>query len=194
MIEIWIREIVAVLEGLGIPTDEAGAFLLGMYESDSGIYHARTDCLQRFFGYNSLYDWAFEIGTCMDTRQFPFEHDGNSYIIWAWKGDYINLGAGAEMGIYYGTGPHYFASLSLSMPMSMNLSYKGQSIITHSQNTWWITGFNSNYTNVHAHQLTASFTIDFSNNPAMFNSFYSAYAGATGWVFNSATHSASYSF
>ena len=27
-------------------------------------------------------------------------NETKEYIIWAWKGDYLNLGAGAEIGIY----------------------------------------------------------------------------------------------
>lgn len=32
------------------------------------------------------------------------------YVIWAWKGDYLNLGAGCEVGFYntYGSTKHYF--------------------------------------------------------------------------------------
>lgn len=41
--------------------------------------------------------------------------NGETYIIWAWKGDYINLGAGAETGIYKkGIGNHYFTATGLS--------------------------------------------------------------------------------
>jgi len=39
----------------------------------------------------------------MDVRYFDFSMDGKQYRFWAWKGDYLNLGAGAEMGIYFKT-------------------------------------------------------------------------------------------
>lgn len=36
----------------------------------------------------------------MNKAKFQFSDDeGNDYILWAWKGDYLNLGAGAKMGI-----------------------------------------------------------------------------------------------
>ena len=61
----------------------------------------------------------------MSAVSFPFTHNGMEYIIWAWKGDYINLGAGAELGIYFGGGPHWFTSKSLSLPMSVSLDFSG---------------------------------------------------------------------
>ena len=38
----------------------------------------------------------------MQRVKFDFVCNGTSYVLWAWKGDYINLGAGAELGIYTG--------------------------------------------------------------------------------------------
>ena len=165
----------------GVDTAGMGAACLDMYESDPGIYHAESDCWQQYFGYNSVYDIVFDAGTSMLVQSFPFEHNGNSYIVWVWKGDYINLGAGAEMGIYYGGGPHWRVDTGLSMEMSLSLSYSGKNIISHSQNTWWITGFNSNYLNVQASALTATYTIYFSNSD-MFNSFSSQWNGKSGWT------------
>jgi hypothetical protein len=160
-----------------------GAYYLDMYRSAPGVYHASTLCWQILGGYNMLYDVAFDIGTCMETKQFPFTHNGKSYVIWVWKGDYINLGAGAEVGIYVGDGPHYFANPFLSMPMAMSLSCNGSTIIDHRQYTWWMTGFNSNYTNVHAYQLRARFTIDFRYMGGMYDSFKAAYGGSQYWFF-----------
>ena len=130
----------------------------------------------------------------MSAVSFPFTHNGMEYIIWVWKGDYINLGAGAELGIYFGGGPHWFASKYLSMPMSVSLEHHGTNIISHSSDTWWITGFNSNYLNILPYCLTATFSLDFSGNPGMYNSFYGAYNGSPGWSFNHNTHTAAFIF
>lgn len=112
----------------------------------------------------------FDIGTSMKNKKFSFYSGGKSYIFWVWKGDYINLGAGAEMGIYYGGGEHWFVDKSLAMNMTMTLKYNGKTIISYSTKTWWITGFNPKYLNVSANNLTAIFTVTF-NSAGMFNAF-----------------------
>lgn len=203
--ELWegIKEVIrSILHGAnnvaveaGIDTAAMGAAMLDMYESDPGVYHASTDCWQQYFGYNSIYDFVFDAGTSMCASSFEFTSETGdiTYIIWVWKGDYINLGAGAEMGIYYGGGPHWLVDTSLSMNMTMSLSYNGAEIINHSQNTWWITGFNSNYLNVQASALAVTYTIYF-NDPRLYNQFSQTWNGKSGWVCNPANYSATLVF
>ncbi len=64
------------------------------------VYHTIVDCIQRKFGYCDLYDEAFNYGTNMMREKFEFTSQGQRYIFWTWKGHYLNLGAGAEMGFY----------------------------------------------------------------------------------------------
>ncbi|MDR3315386.1 MAG: hypothetical protein LBS98_02730 [Coriobacteriales bacterium] len=47
-----------------------------------------------------------------DSRKFTFSANGHEYVIWLWKGDYIGLGAGAEMGLYFDpiAGQHWQSS------------------------------------------------------------------------------------
>lgn len=160
----------------GIDTAVIGASVLDMQKDNSGVYHANFDCWQQYFGYSDLYDIAFDIGTDMQPAKFPFSCNGTQYMIWAWKGDYINLGAGAELGIYYGGGPLWLADTSLAMSMCMGLMYEGTNIISYypSGKQWWITGFNPAYQNKKASQLTAVFGINF-NTQAMYDAFYGAY-------------------
>ena len=179
--------------GMGIDTASMGASVLDMYESSDGVYHASTDCWQQYFGYNSVYDFLFDVGTSMSTDSFEFEYDNSAYVIWVWKGDYVNLGAGAELGIYYGGGPHWLVNTELAMPMSMQLSYNGKNIISHSQNTWWITGFNSNYLNVQASDLSAMFVVCFPNSD-MYHAFAGTWNGVSGWVCNPNNYSATLHF
>ena len=76
------------------------------------------------------------------------------------EGDYLNLGAGAEMGIYYCTDwlteipeeiDHYVADTNFTMPMEIYLynNYGGfyEKIFawTPNEEQWWITGFNPNH-------------------------------------------------
>ena len=68
--------------------------------------------------------------------------NGESYIIWAWKWDYINLGAGAETGIYKkGIGDHYFTATDLAQKMQLNLKDSSNNTIfnyTPTEKQWWI--------------------------------------------------------
>lgn len=96
------------------------------------------------------------------------------------RGDYINLGAGAELGIYTGGEPHWHVDKRLAMTMYIELRYNGATIISHSDYTWWITGFNPKYQNKSASSLTAIFTIRF-NDPGMYNAFRNS--GHMGWKF-----------
>ncbi len=56
------------------------------------------------------------------------------YIIWAWKEDYINLGAGAETGI--------MELLLTDRQGNIILDYKPE------EKQWWINGFNPQKQNV----------------------------------------------
>ncbi len=168
---------------MGFDTAAAGAFFLDMYEDENGIYHAYFDCWQQIGGYNNFYDFLFDVGCDMRYLRFPFSVLCKKYILWLWKGDYINLGAGAELGIYYGGEPHWFVDKSLTLPISMNLMYKGISIIQHHDTTWWITGFNPNHLNININDLTVRFTIDFSSNELWFYYFYKEYKNDSHCIF-----------
>jgi len=178
-------------KSLGVDTAAVGAYFLNMTKDSKGVYHANFNCWQQYFGYNDMYDFMFDVGTSMKSAKFPFSYDGQKYMLWAWKGDYINLGAGAELGIYYGGGSHWLVDKELAMSMSLTLKYKGKTIISYSSRTWWITGFNPKYLNVNQANLTATFVVTF-NNLDMFNAF--RYTNPRGWTFNSGNLTASYTF
>ena len=146
---------------IGIDTAAVGGYLLNMTKDSKGIYHASFNCWQQYFGYNDMYDFMFDIGTSMKGEKFAFTYNGQSYIFWLWKGDYINLGAGAEIGIYYGGEPHWRVDKTLAMSMKMTVRYKGQTIIDYCSYTWWLTGFNPKYQNVGAGSLRVTFSIYF---------------------------------
>ena len=181
-----------VARSFGIDTAACGAYFLGMKKDRNGIYHATFDCWQRYFGYNEGYDFMFDIGTSMKTRHFTFSYSGKQYRFWMWKGDYINLGAGAELGIYYyGALGHWLVDQSKAQGMSIKLIYKGNTIVSYGAGTWWITGFNPEYQNVKANELTALFQVTF-NNPTMYEAFRDS--KPAGWKFINRTLTAKYSF
>ena len=115
---------------------------------------------------------------------------------WAWKGDYINFGAGAELAIYYGGDPHWRVDRKLSMLMSVNLDYGGENIIQYTTIHWWVTGFNPAYQNVNAGDLTATYTVYFGSRGSKGAGMYDAFRESkpVGWTFNDANRSATYIF
>lgn len=75
---------------------EVGGPLLDMDADEEGIYHARFDCWQQCVGYTKFYDSVFDLFTDMRyNNEGMFKFNGQNYILWAWKGDYLNLGARA---------------------------------------------------------------------------------------------------
>lgn len=153
----------------------------------------------------------------MDKEKFPFGYDGNEYILWAWKGDYLNLGAGAEMGIYdrMGDTEHWLVKREPSMPMTLTLAQnEGNTIVDYDPNEkkwyhellgiepnkkhWWITGFNPHYQDRDADNLTATYTVDFSDDEDMFDSFsknWYGYENEDGrWEFDKDNHIATFIF
>ena len=155
-------------------------YLAGFIRDDDGVYHTRQDATQRLFGYNSLYDVVFDHATSMESQRFEFTHDGQDYSLWAWKGDYLNLGAGAELGIYSRLtinglkSPQWLVDQNLALPMTMELrNTKGKLIASYSPNEpqWWITSFNPYFQKVQACTLEVTYTVDFSGNKRMYSSF-----------------------
>ena len=64
--------------------------------------------------------------------------------------------------------------------MYVELQYNGSTIISYSDYTWWITGFNPNYQRKNVDSLTAIFAIRFKD-PGMYNAFRDS--GPIGWKF-----------
>ena len=168
------------LVSIGIDTAAIGGEFLFMTKDSDGVYHATFDCPQAIFGYNLLYDEVFRWATSCQPERFRFSYNGQKYVIWTWKGDYINMGAGAELGIYTGGGPQWRVDKNLAMTMYVELQYNGSTIISYSDYTWWITGFNPNYQRKNVDSLTASFAIRFKD-PGMYNAFRDS--EPIGWKF-----------
>lgn len=163
---------------LGPTAADIGAVILNMSKDEQGIYHANFNCWQQYFGYTDLYDVVFDAATSMRNAKFAFDANGDNvddYILWAWKGDYLNLGAGAELGIYKRweySDDIWKVDKSLAMKMTLSLDYKGTNIINWQPTAkqWWITGFNWKYQNVNRDDLEATYTVQF-NTTSMYNAF-----------------------
>ena len=170
---------------------------LGTKKDENGIYHIRQDWWQnwKYVGYNDLYDLVFDAACDMSAAKFKFTSGGEEFAIWAWKGEYINLGAGAELGLYYGGGPHWKTGTDYAMPMTLQLSdtrnevYRQKFYWAPSEKQWWITGFDPQHQDMKAKDLMAVYTIDFSERLDMYDSLKNKYSGIDGrWLFNDKKH------
>jgi len=139
---------------------------------------------QRFFGYNPVYDFFFRVGTSMEKEKFPFQANNKYYTVWCWKGDYWNLGAGAEIGIYE-TNSAIFAALQSygvnpdnTLAASVYVKHNGQTIITYlAQVNWWVCVFRPSVQQANAKDLDVTIFASFSgpDSNALWNAFYSHY-------------------
>lgn len=181
-------------------TPPGAAFLdmVSFSRTSDGVYYAKQDCWQEPFGYNDFYDFVFNGTTSCDRQKFTFISDGTVYTIWMWKGDYLNLGAGCETGIYYSEpGSYHMYSATdtgITQTISLRDKEKGEVIFEYDPGSphWWITGFNPRYQDKKAENLAVNGSICFAANPELWEAFYEAARGREGWCFNEETKTAYY--
>ncbi len=153
--------------------------------------HSQYNTWQSIGGYNNFYDFVFKTANNDNMEQlkldfslnmspmeffdkygitetmgildaFDFLSPTTDFIIWAWRGDYLNIGAGTEVGIYMR--PHYWdydtngldqylTIKQLAVPMTLylyNYDFSSQTVESNlvawepTTPQWWITGFNPN--------------------------------------------------
>ena len=181
-----------------------GAFVLRFSADNKDMaYHSDVTQWQSLGGYNNAYDFVFKIATNDNMRKEKFDFEINSkcnddftifdnnqendyeFILWIWRGNYLNLGAGAEMGIYYRKAgskalfDHYKASENLTLPMTLNLfNYNSDMNIepifawSPTEPQWWITGFNpEHWGNVDVTKQVMVGSIDFSGREKLYDGF-----------------------
>ena len=161
-------------------TASIGGYILNM-KRINGVYHANFDCWQQYFGYNSIYDIMFGIGTSMSSSRIEFKIGNQTYAFWAWKGDYINLGAGAELGIYKKFGIHWIVDKSLALPMSMKLILPGK-VDEYNSYTWWITSFDPSVKWKLSYQIHATFVLSLRRRKNILNCFSKKKVKISGWI------------
>lgn len=170
------------IEVLMSALSSGGSFLLDFRYDDKHIaLHSDTTQWQSVGGYNDFYDWVFDKATSMDKLKLDFAlEDGQEYVVWAWKGNYLNLGAGTEVGFYKksnildSAGVEHWV-VGDTLPMTLSLYRKsGASYISYYHwlpylEQWWITGFVPNiyYWGIKEDQLVHISSVDFSSNTDM---------------------------
>lgn len=184
-----------------------GYYALG-FQQTGGVYFIAGG-IQKYFGYCDFYDTIFRIFCDMDKDKFQVTCDGEEYMFWVWKADYLNLGAGAELGIYHNykrnilLGQVWQVDESVSQHINMKLYYNGNEIINRTETTWWMTGFDSNNQGARPHELTAVFTINFNTgtgdklerNRRLYNALRSKWQKQNSpWTFNNSTYVATLTF
>ena len=187
---------------------KVGACILNFVQDDCQQgYHSLPETWQKNYGYTKLYDDVFRVGSNMDVYPSEAIVDGKKYVLWLWKGDYWNLGTGAEIGLYTtakestSSNPAdanaHFDAVDFNLPMQLSLfQYPGtQNRRTYfnwkpSAPQWWITGFNSQCYDPDPKLLLSVGKIDFSSHPEMGKEFQNALL-ATGPV-NDAIYSDGY--
>jgi RHS repeat-associated protein len=151
---------------------------------DDGVSKTRPDAKQLVGGYCDGYDAIFEFFTPAEHNKTEFtvtdsNGDVTTYAYWGWKGDYINMGAGTEIGLYK-KGPGLLGDLGWwetvsaedapTVTVSLALaSAPSKSIASFEP------GGEINWTGVYASRvqgltpddLVATMTVDFSSNPSM---------------------------
>jgi len=161
--------------------------LAGFFHTADGVYHTYQTCPQQYGGYNDFYDQVFHVATYMQKQKYPFTYKKN-YIFWTWMGYYLNLGAGAELGLYYASPipGHYLADTKDAMTMYMTLSYKGKKIFNYGPTkAWWMNGFDPYYQNVRPEYLQANYRVYMAGHTDMFKALAKAYPLArSGWTFD----------
>lgn len=186
-----------------------GAFVLRFSADDKEYaYHSDTTQWQELGGYNNIYDFVFKTATKNNMRREKFnfktgtkcnddftvfdDNQKNDYefIVWIWRGNYLNLGAGSEIGLYYrktgsgGVSDHYKASKKLALPMTLELynynsSLKIDTIFAWApeEPQWWITGFNPQYWgDVDVTKQVMIGSIDFSGHEKLYEGFARMYS------------------
>jgi hypothetical protein len=177
------------------------------FEQEDGIYHVNVNkykveainnflgddngvCWQQIGGYCDAYDYVFDFFCDMQAnKDIQFTDDsGNTYTIWLWKGEYLNLGAGGECGIYvYNSndenifekaiqkltgGSFVEAAVNNEIPITMTIDYGDGSQTTYDAgSTWWSTSFNPDKQFVKANDITMTYTLDFSGDTDMWQNF-----------------------
>lgn len=144
----------------------------------------KTETWQKKYGYNDLYDKVFRIATKNNMRstKLYFQDNNEEYVLWVWRGDYLTLGSGAEMGLYKKRANtsyniEHWDTVDFEVPMTLNLyNYYSANNIEHvfswkpENNQWWITGFNPNYSDIDVEKQVLLGTIDFSEHKNMYTS------------------------
>ena len=115
----------------------------------------------------------------MNADFIPFNTDDEDYVLWMWKGDYWNLGSGAEIGLYCDPdkieGVAHYDVIDYELPMTLGMyNYYDEDNIDCVLNwaptvkQWWITGFNPEFDEPNCNDMVAIGSVDFEGREEMY--------------------------
>ncbi len=115
------------------------------YDAEQCIYYSQMEPLQRYFGFNYIYDMMAPIaGMYYDTKRIQFDYAGKDWMIQIWKGQY-GITAGAEIGLYNKTDKimqYDCASNDELITMSFDFYNQNEYVFSRGpEKHWWLTGF-----------------------------------------------------
>lgn len=115
------------------------------YDAEQCIYYSQMEPLQRYFGFNYIYDMMAPIaGMYYDTKRIQFDYAGKDWMIQIWKGQY-GITAGAEIGLYNKTDKimqYDCASNDELITMAFDFYNQNEYVFSRGpEKHWWLTGF-----------------------------------------------------
>ncbi len=194
----------------GPSLEKLGWWLAGFNQDKQGILRTRAEPLQLLGGYNDPYDAAFKAaGTGAVAQKYEFGYGDTSYVVWMWKGEYINMGYGSEVGFYSQKVPLAQAgfqwnadSKDPNLPlMSTSVDHKTSKVASFAPSTpqVWVGAWNPNMgswdpanADANAADLHARATVTFPN-ADVYNAFRNSASVKleSGWAFDPNTNTAS---
>lgn len=157
----------------------------GRYENY--VSNGENPMWQSEVGYISMYDFFFSLGGPIFKDKYEFSTSDNDYVIWIWKGDYWNLGAGAEIGIYTATESDdsqdneknevfYQIDKNNTLHVEMTVKYRYLGLFEDTLNVlkddnWWVCSFTPKIQMPQIRWLSVALKVRF-NNDYLMKPFY----------------------
>ena len=191
-----IRHLMPINMDFGAPW--AGYFL-NFIKDENGNYTSdpEVEMWQSHVGYTPTYDFFFSLGGPIfrDKYEFkiePAETSGDPtdyYVVWIWKGDYWNLGAGAEIGIYhtsneiYHENGFYDVDTNLKLGVDMTIIYDEEELNNLVQTNWWVCSFTPEKQLIDINDLEVVLKVRFAD-PSLREPFYDEWNYRNGFTEN----------
>ena len=167
-------------------------------DKSQGVWTSPVDAIQKYAGYNSIYDSAF--GLVCDENLFisKFKYGGQSWMVEGWKGNYLNMGVGAEIGVYQldggvlgriGSGQYWPVSGSDMLYMQYYMYNRSPGAVAddllfrRAGTHWWLNGFRPGIGVIDAKYINLQGSITFKD-PEMAGAFVAGLQPSKAGTFN----------
>ena len=147
---------------------DGGPVFMGFYfNAEEGTAWTGKNVWQRNMGYGFLYDlicYCNPFFISFKTQRIKFTYDNKDWMIQLWKGRYF-ITNGSEVGVYtrpqYAVGSWYgCADESEEMPVSMDLTHNGNTIVSiPKEDAWWLSKFKVDKTSYLPEDMVLTTTI-----------------------------------